>query len=880
MPKRLFLVDGSNHAFRVQFALPPQHASDGFPTRVLYGFTLLFQKMMRTYRPDYVAVSFDSGKSFRHGIYPAYKGHRREMPEDLRRQWEFLPELVRAFGYACTSVEGYEADDVLGTLAKRFAGEDLEVYIVTGDKDFCQLVNEHIKVQDDRKGETLGPAEAEAWLGVPPHLVIDMLAMAGDTSDNIPGIPGIGEKTAAKLLADYGSLDGVLEAAREGKIPGKRRESILAATDDALISRKLATIVTDAPVQLELDDMLPQGIQEAKLRDLFDRWEFGQVARQLLPHKVTVDQTNYRAVTTMDELDAAIAGIRAAGSCGYSLRLTSQAPEDAQILAASFAWGDPDAAPPDVVYAPLELRQGVDYDMEDAKRKIFALFADSAVTKHGFDHKTQIRVLHRHGCDLRGLGDDTRLQDYVLVAHRRTHTLEEISQRYLGHNLAPVPTQEPMMIAEIVTPSVEPAHVSLLVHHKLRKRMADGVLRVYEDIELPLLPVLVRMEEAGIKLDQAALEVVLVDVAGRAALAETAAHEILGRKFKIGSPQEIGKILFEELSLPTGKKTKTGWSTDSQVLEGLEDVHPLPAAILEWRALQKLESTYLRKLPTYVAKDGRIHTVFQQAVAATGRLSSSDPNLQNIPIRTFEGRRIRDCFVPEAGNVYVSADYSQVELRILAHYCGAESMVESFRAGEDIHRRTAAEVWGLALDQVTSTQRSAAKAINFGILYGMSAFRLARDQGIEREEAQKYMDEYFARIPAVSAWIEESKQQARSLGYVETMFGRRRLNPEIYDKDHQARAAAEREAVNTRVQGTAADIIKLAMIKVESALQAAGLTGRLLLQVHDELLLEVPEGEAEATRELVVREMMGVADLVVPLQVNAAIGRNWNQAHG
>ncbi|MBA2322438.1 MAG: DNA polymerase I [Deltaproteobacteria bacterium] len=865
MPKRLFLVDGSNHAFRVLFALPPQHASDGFPTRVLYGFTLLFQKMMRTFRPDYCAVSFDSGKSFRNTLYPAYKGHRPEMPEDLRRQWPWLPQMVEAFGYKCVSKEGFEADDVLGTLARRFASPDLEVYLVTGDKDFCQLVNENIKVHDDRKGETLGPAEAEAWLGVPPHQVIDLLALCGDTSDNIPGVAGIGEKTAAKLLREFGSLDGILAAAADGRIAGKRRDTLLASADDARLSRQLATISTDVPLACELEDLVPRGIDEAPLREMFDRWEFGQVARQLLPHKAAVDPSGYRTAASAADVAAAVEGVRAAGVCGLAVRTTSEDPEKAEILSVSLAWGPP---PESVVVIPAALLD------EGA----WGLLADPGVTKHAHDLKAMLRVLRRKGRTLEGLGDDTRLLDYVLVAHRRTHGLEDLAQRHLGHDLAGVDAQESLLGAESSVAAGEPAHVPLLLVDRLKNRLEEGPSRIYHDIELPLMPVLVRMEEAGIVLDRGALDAVLVDISARVTEAEAECHRLLGRKFKVGSPTEVGKLLFEELSLPTGKKTKTGWSTDSSVLEGLLDVHPLPGAILEWRVLQKLESTYLRKLPTFVAADGRIHTTFQQAVAATGRLASSDPNLQNIPIRTFEGRRIRDCFVPAAGHRFVCADYSQVELRVLAHYSGAESMITSFREGEDIHRRTAAEVMGLSIDEVTSDQRNAAKAINFGLLYGMSAFRLGKDLGIEHEQAQKYMDEYFARIPAISAWIEESKGLCRKNGYVETLFGRRRLIPEIYDKDYGSRHAAEREAVNTRVQGTAADLIKLAMIQVDRAL--TGRRSRLLLQVHDELLLECPDDEAEEVREIVVREMMGVADLVVPLQVNASIGGNWNEAHG
>ncbi len=863
MPKRLFLVDGSNHAFRVLFALPPQHASDGFPTRALYGFTLLFQKMMRTFKPDYCAVAFDSGKSFRNAIYADYKGHRPEMPEDLRRQWPHLPKMVEAFGYKVVGVDGFEADDVLGTLATRFAGPELEVYLVTGDKDFCQLVNEHIRVHDDRKGETLGPAEAEAWLGVPPHQVIDLLALVGDASDNIPGVAGVGDKTATRLLQEFGDLDGVLAAAADGRIAGKRGEVLVASAEDARLSRRLATIETQVPIDLTLEELRPRGIDEAPLREMFDRWEFGPVARQLLPHKVTVDQSEYRGASSGEEVETAVAAIRVAGECGISVRATTVDPERAQILDFAVAWG-----PSNVLVIPVGL----------ATEAFYALLADPAVLKHGHDLKASVRVLRRHGRALGGLGDDTRLLDYVLTAHRRTHGLDDLAQRHLGHNLAVADAQESLLGGTPPVAAGEAAHLPLLLHGRLRSRLDPGPAHVYAEIEMPLLPVLVRMEEAGIFLDKAALEAVLVDVAGRVTEKEAECHAILGRPFKVGSPAEVGRLLFEELALPTGKKTKTGWSTDSSVLEGLADAHPLPAAILEWRALQKLESTYLRKLPAFVAGDGRIHTTLQQAVAATGRLASSDPNLQNIPVRTFEGRRIRECFVPAPGHVFVSADYSQVELRILAHFCQAEALVQSFRDGEDIHRRTAAEVWGLSLDQVTSEQRSAAKAINFGILYGMSAFRLGRDLAIGQEAAKKYMDDYFARMPSVSVFVEDSKAFCRKHGHVETLFGRRRLIPEIYDKDFQTRSGAEREAVNTRVQGTAADLIKMAMIRVDRVL--AGGRSRLLLQVHDELLLECPEGDADAVKAIVVAEMMGVADLVVPLHVNAAIGRNWNEAHG
>ncbi len=875
MPKKLFLVDGSNHAFRVQYALPPQHASDGFPTRVLYGFTLLFQKMMRAYRPDWCVVSFDQGKSFRNTVYSEYKGHRREMPEDMKRQWPYLTPLVEGFGYAVCQSEGYEADDVLGTLAVRYASPEVEVYIVTGDKDFGQLVNDHIFLVDDAKGQTLRAADVEEKMGVRPDQVIDALALSGDSSDNIPGVPGVGLKTAATLLAEHGNLEAVLAAAAAGKIKGKRGEMLVQHAEDARISKRLATIALDAPVRCELEDLVPRGVQEEPLRELFDRWEFMEVATKLLPARNMVERGGYRVVTDEGQLAELVASLRAAGRFGVALRTSEGGPESCEILGCGFAVGDA------VSYVPLVPRHDLALDPAAARATLLEVLADPTLQKVGFDLKRDLRVLRCAGGDLPGIAGDIKLLDYVLVAHRRTHGLAEIAKRHLGHNVAYEVGSEPLMVSDLAIVGGEPAHLAVLLHDRLASRLDDASTRkVYETIEMPLLPVLASMEEVGIKLDLGVMDGIFKDVAARVEAAEKHCHEVLGRPFKVGSPKEVGEILFEELQLTKQKKTKTGYSTDAAVLEKLAEEHPLPQAILDWRALQKLESTYLRTLPGFAAKDGRVHTTFNQAVAATGRLSSTDPNLQNIPIRTFEGRRIRDGFVAEDGHVLMCADYSQVELRVLAHFCGGGALVESFRRGEDIHRRTASEVWKVPIEEVTHEQRSAAKAINFGLLYGMSAFRLGRDLAISREQAQQYMDEYFQRIPQVSEWIAATKQLCRERGYVETLFGRRRLIPEIYSKDFQERMAAEREAVNSGVQGTAADLIKIAMIRVHQALKDQRLKARLLLQVHDELLLEVPEAEIEAVKDLVVREMMGAADLVVPLEVDVGWGHNWNQAKG
>jgi DNA polymerase I len=870
--KKLFLVDGSNHAFRVQFALPPQHASDGFPTRVLYGFTLLFQKMMRTYRPDYCAVSFDSGKTFRHERYDQYKAHRSEMPADMRRQWGHLPELVEAFGYPCVMRAGFEADDVLGTLAKRFASDEVDVYIVTSDLDFAQLVNDRIFLVDDMKGRILKEPEVVAKLQVRPDQVIEMKGLAGDSSDNIPGVPGIGPKTASKLLATYGTLEAVLEAAVEGKIKGKRGEKLREKADDARLSAELATIVTDIDLGLELEDLLPRGVQVDPLRTYFDQWEFGMVARKMLPPVNAVDMSIRRAVRTQAEVDEVIASIRRSGKVGVGLRTTTDNPETASLIAVNFAWQD------NVVYMPLEWQAEVTYDTQQARQAVFELLADPTVEKVGHDLKFVLRVLRHHEADLKGIGGDTQLLDYVLVAHRRTHGLEQIAQRHLGHTLNLAPPQEPLRLDDTLSYAPEAAHVAWICHDRLRARLGEGTAFVYDKIERPLMPILCDMEDAGIRLDTERLGEVMTDIAGRVSESEQHCWELAGRPFKVGSPREVAVVLFDELGLPALKKTKTGFSTASDVLEKLSDHHDLPLAILHWRQLSKLLSTYLKTLPSHVAADGRIHTTFNQARAATGRLSSENPNLQNIPVRTFEGRRIRECFVPAEGCVFLSADYSQVELRVLAHFCGDGPLVESFTNGEDIHRRTASEVWQVPIEAVTAEQRSAAKAINFGLLYGMSAFRLGRNLSISLEQAQQYMDDYFGRMPQVQAWIEATKAQCRVDGFVETLFGRRRLIPEIYAKSFTDRSAGEREAVNTRVQGTAADLIKIAMIRVAHALEPY--RARILLQVHDELLLEVPEDELADVRECVVREMTHAAELKVPLSVNVATGANWNEAHG
>jgi DNA polymerase-1 len=861
----MFLVDGSYQAFRLHFAMPPRHTSAGFPTRVLYGFTTLFNKMLRAWQPDYVVVSFDIGASFRKDIYPDYKGHRPEMPEDLRQQWPLLGKIVEGFGYSVINLKGYEADDVLGTLAKRFASDELEVFLVTGDKDFCQLVDDNISIFDDYKQVTIDHDGVLEKFGVPPDKVIDILGLAGDKSDNIPGVTRIGVKTAAKYVAAYGSLEGTLEAAKAGNIKGKAGERLVEEADNAVLSKVLATIALDAPVNVDLDDLTPRGLQAEELRGLFDEWEFGAVARKLLPAQEREDLTAYRVASSIAEVQQVLSEL---GTKYTSVVMGADDEDGADPAPVGFALGGPQT---EAVWVGLD-------DMF-TRAAILDVMANASVPKIMYGAKRVYRSLARHGRGLEGVTGDLRVLDYVLAPHRRQHGLDAIASRHLAHTLG-MSARNLDGLDVIVATTAERASVVARLHEMLEPKASEGQLAIYRDMELPLTPVLAELEMAGIRLDVGAISSVDEDIAGRLKDVEAECHSLAGRPFNVRSRHELRDVLFKELGLPPSKKVKDGWSTASSVLEKLVEQHPLPSKVLEYRSLDKLRSTYLTKLPTYIGQDGRIHTSFNQTVTATGRLSSHDPNLQNIPIRTFEGRRIRECFVPEPGHVFLSADYSQIELRVLAHYSQDALMLEGFRAGEDIHARTAVEVFGAEPGAVSVAQRSAAKAINFGLLYGMSAFRLAGELGISREQAAAYMDAYFQRMPKVAGWIESTKVSVREQGFVETMYGRRRLIPEIYAKPFNERAGAEREAVNTRIQGTAADLIKMAMLRVHQSLSSGGFAAKILLQVHDELLLEVPTEELDAVREIVVREMEATGDLDVPLVVNTAVGSTWNEAHG
>lgn len=888
MSKKLYLVDGSNQAFRAFFAIQNDMRSpDGFPTRALFGFTSMLRKMLETDKPDYLCILFDQGKSFRNDLYPAYKGQRPEMPEDLREQWPHFIPLCHEWGAAALSMEGFEADDIIGTLAQH-ASSEVKVTIVSNDKDFAQLVSPHVKLLRFGRGSDalLGPDEViEKW-GVTPDKIIELLALMGDTSDNIPGVPGVGPKKAAQFVQKYGSAADVV--ANAGDIGGKTGERVAAAADDVALAHTLVTIKCDVPLDFGLADIALKEPDWQALETRYSQYRFRRfrdLAREHLGDDAEsadkVDRSFYRTVTTPAQLDGLVADLKAAKRFAFDTETTSLDTLVADLVGMSFAWGVGNA-----VYVPVAHESGT--NCPGALEKLAPLLSDPSLMKTGQNLKYDLKVLRRAGVHLKGIDGDTMLADYVIAADQRKHGLDALADRYLDHAMLSYSetTKEvgglfsKVDVEQATAYAAEDAHVVLL----LEAAMADDlkkVERVYRELELPLIEVLADMELAGIGVDVPALLAMSEELGGKLDELTVAIHEEAGEVFNINSPKQLAPILFEKRGLKPVKKTKTGPSTDAETLAQLRDLQgdALCGLMLEYREYAKLKSTYVDPLPGTVAADGRIHTSFQQAVAATGRLSSNNPNLQNIPIRTEAGRRIRGCFRAKPGHRFLSIDYSQVELRILAHLCKEGPLVDAFRNGEDIHRRTAAEVFGVMAPLVTVDQRRAAKAINFGIVYGMSAFRLGRELRIPRNRAQDYMDRYFARYPQVAKFMESAKEDAREKGYAETLWGRRRELHGLKAAKRVEREAAERIAINTPVQGAAADLIKAAMIDVHRLLQERFPHTRLLLQVHDELVLEVPVEHLDAVRVAVEDKMVNVVNLIVPLCVESGDGETWDAAH-
>lgn len=897
----LILVDGSSYLFRAFHALPALTNSQGQPTGAIVGVVNMLRKLRNDYQPTHFAVVFDApGKTFRDDLYAEYKANRPPMPDELRMQIERLHEIIRAMGLPLLVIDGVEADDVIGTLARQAAEQGMDVLISTGDKDMAQLVDEHVTLVDTLQDTVLDREGVIAKFSVAPEQIVDYLTLVGDTSDNIPGVPKVGPKTAAKWLQQYGLLDALVVHADE--IRGRVGENLRASLDQLPLSKQLATIKCDVELPLAPQDLVPGEPDVVRLRVIYRELE----ARRLLavleeevgekdggderPSEVAQD---YPIITDEAVFEDWLQRLEAADLFAFDTETTSLNYMQAEVVGVSFA-----VAPGEAAYVPLAHNDPdtpQQLDREQVLARLQPLLASGRVWLIGQHIKYDMNVLANHGIVLEDVAFDTMLESYVLDAVAGRHDMDSLAERYLGYRTiryeeiagkgAKQLRFEQIPVAQAGPYAAEDADIALRLHQALWPKLEaePKLAAVLREIELPLVPVLSRMERTGVRVDREMLACQSQELAGRLHALEQQAYAIAGRSFNMGSPKQIGQIFFEELGLPVIRKTPKGApSTSEKVLQELaEQGFELPQVILEHRGLAKLKSTYTDKLPEMIdPRTGRVHTSYHQAVAATGRLSSSAPNLQNIPVRTEEGRRIRQAFVPESGWIMLAADYSQIELRIMAHLSGDEGLLRAFAEGRDIHRATAAEVFGKGdPEKVSDEQRRSAKAINFGLIYGMSAFGLARQLGIERGEAQQYIDRYFERYPGVRAFMERIREQACEQGYVETLFGRRLYLPEIKSRNGVRRAAAERTAINAPMQGTAADIIKRAMIVLAGWLQREAPEVRLLMQVHDELVFEVAPEVLEPARERIREYMSGAAELAVPLVVDIGVGENWDQAH-
>jgi DNA polymerase-1 len=901
LEKTLLLVDGSSYLYRAFHALPDLRNAAGEPTGAIYGVLNMLRRLLADYKADYLACVFDAkGKTFRDEMYDQYKANRAPMPDDLGAQVGPLLEAIRASGWPLLQIEGVEADDVIGTLAREAEKRGLRCVISTGDKDLAQLVSDRITLVNTMSNERLDSAGVKAKFGVPPERMLDYLTLIGDAVDNVPGVDKVGPKTAAKWLEQYGSLEGVVKHAAE--IGGAVGENLRKALDWLPKAQGLLAVKCDLALPVGLDELKLGPRDETRLAELISRFGFKSwpkdAARDTAPPPETppapvrADREERRYETLVEEADLArwLEDLEAAELVALDTETTSLDPMQAKLVGMSFCVLAGRAAylPLAHNYAGAPNQLGV----EPALAMLKPWLESEKRKKLGQNIKYDQHVLANHGVALRGIAHDTLLESYVLESHAR-HDMDSLATRHLGlktltydevtgTGVGRIPFEQ-VDVARAAAYAAEDADLTLRIHHALLPKLkaAEKLLYVYASIELPAREVLFRMERDGVLIDAAQLEAMSHELGQKMLELESKAHKEAGQPFNLGSPKQIAEIFFEKKGMPVIKKTPSGApSTDEDVLERLALDHPLAKILLDYREISKLKSTYTDKLPKMVnPRTGRVHTNYGQATAVTGRLASNDPNLQNIPVRTPEGRRIREAFVASPGHAIVSADYSQVELRIMAHISGDENLLRAFAAREDIHRATAAEVFGRSLGEVTPEERRYAKVINFGLIYGMSAFGLAQQLGLERATAQAYIASYFTRYPAVAKYMEETRKTARDRGYVETVLGRRLWLPEIKSANPARRGGAERAAINAPMQGTAADLIKLAMIAVREWLDREKLSTKLIMQVHDELVLEVPENELARVKAEIPELMSGVAKLKVPLVVDVGSGQNWEKAH-
>ena len=904
----LLLVDGSSYLYRAFHALPDLRNSAGEPTGAVRGVLSMLRRLESDYKAEYRACVFDAkGKTFRDDWFPDYKAQRPSMPDDLRAQIEPLHEAVRAEGWPLLVEDGVEADDVIGTLTRQAVEAGWEVVISTGDKDLTQLVQPGVRWVNTMSEEVLDEAGVTAKFGVPPKLIVDYLTLIGDTVDNVPGVEKCGPKTAVKWLTEYGNLDNLV--ANADKVGGKVGENLRKHLDFLPLGRKLVTVVTDLPLPVKPADLPAREDDKEALAAIYRRLEFKGWLKELedgvrsaaaqaeadsagaeAQGEPGAHRTGYETLLDWPAFDAWLAKISAAELTAFDTETTGLDPMVATLVGMSFATVEGEAA-----YLPLSHRYAdapAQLPLSEVLAKLKPWLESEGHRKLGQNLKYDAHILANHGIALAGIAEDTLLESYVLESDK-SHDMDSLASRHLG--LKTLTYAEvcgkgakqigfgEVELARATEYAAEDADITLRLHHALAAQLAaePALAALYRDIELPTARVLFEMERNGVLIDDFLLAQHSEELGRRLHELEQQAHVLAGQPFNLGSPKQLGEILFTKLGLPVVKKTATGQpSTDEDVLSQLAEDYPLPKLLLEHRSLAKLKNTYTDKLPQMVnPRTGRVHTSFSQAVAVTGRLASSEPNLQNIPIRTPEGRRIRAAFIAPAGHKIVSADYSQIELRIMAHLSGDAGLLDAFAKGEDVHRATAGEIFGVTPIEVTSEQRRYAKVINFGLIYGMSAHGLAKNLGIERAAAASYIDRYFARYPGVAAYMERTRSAAKTHGYVETVFGRRLYLPDIRAQQVGRRQGAERAAINAPMQGTAADLIKKAMIATSAWLKSSGVKSRLILQVHDELVLEVPDDEVASIREQLPKLMAGVAQLSVPLIAEVGVGANWDEAH-
>ncbi|MDO9422282.1 MAG: DNA polymerase I [Herminiimonas sp.] len=919
MNKTLLLVDGSSYLYRAFHALPDLRGPEGAPTGAIYGMINMLRRLRKDYPSAYMACVFDAkGKTFRDDLYAEYKAQRASMPEDLARQIEPIHEAVRAMGWPILMVEGIEADDVIATLSVEAVKYGMNSVISTGDKDLAQLVNDHVTLVNTMSNEVLDREGVIAKFGVPPERIVDYLTLIGDTVDNVPGVEKVGPKTAVKWMTQYGTLDGIVEHAAE--IKGVVGDNLRRALDWLPQAKVLITVKTDCDLSAHMksiEESLQQKPEDVEaMIAFFKRNGFKSWLRELTGSADATEpassapsattgiapqgalfgedlpevEKHYETVLTEADLDRWLTKINAATLTAVDTETTSLEPMQAQLVGISLCCEPGVAAYIPVAHryqdAPEQLSR--DFVLE----KLRAWLEDDSKAKVGQNLKYDSHIFANHGVHLRGIQHDTLLESYVFESHR-SHDMDSLALRHLNRKTitfqdvcgkgASQLCFDQVEIGRATEYAAEDADITLQLHQRMFPHVSGdkGLIYIYEEVELPTAVVLQKIERNGVLIDPALLATQSNELGKRMLEIEQAAYELAGQPFNLNSPKQIGEIFFEKLKLPVVKKTPSGApSTDEEVLQKLAEDYPLPKVLLEYRGLSKLKSTYTDKLPKMIdATTGRVHTNYAQAVAVTGRLSSNEPNLQNIPIRNAEGRRIREAFIAPPGSVIVSADYSQIELRIMAHISGDENMLRAFAEGEDIHRATAAEIFSVSATEVNSEQRRYAKVINFGLIYGMSAFGLAGNLGIERSAAQSYIEKYFYRFSGVKRYMDETRLEAKARGYVQTVFGRRLWLPEINSPNGPRRQGAERAAINAPMQGTAADLIKLAMIAVQCWLESEKLQSKMIMQVHDELVLEVPETELALVREKLPELMRNVAQLKVPLIAEVGVGKNWDEAH-